>query len=83
MSFVDTHQLVHIEAPMGSETIVVQSDGRIKRIPFVNNQIDWKAFEEAVNKINKLRKANETDIHLECTTPDREGHNCCGSSETD
>ena len=40
---------------MGTETIVVHSDGKVERIPFANNQIDWKAFEEAVCKINKLK----------------------------
>lgn len=52
---MDTPLPVVIEAPMGTETIVVHSDGKVERIPITNNQIDWKAFEEAVLKINKLR----------------------------
>lgn len=63
MSFVDTLRTVAIEAPMGTETILVYTDGKVERIPFVNNQIDWKAFEEAILKINKLRKPNETNLH--------------------
>lgn len=55
MSSADTRPSVVIEAPMGTDTIVVHTDGKIERIPFTNNQIDWKAFEEAVCKINKLQ----------------------------
>ena len=55
MSSADTRPTVVIEAPMGSETVVVTTDGKIHRIPFIQNQIDWKAFEEAVKKINKLK----------------------------
>lgn len=55
MSSVDIPLSVVIEAPIGTGLSVVLSDGRVKRIPFINNQIDWKAFEEAVCKINKLK----------------------------
>lgn len=55
MSSVDTHPSVVIEAPIGTETIVVHTDGRVERIPIVNNKVDWEAFEEAVCKINKLK----------------------------
>ncbi|MGL5015453.1 MAG: hypothetical protein ACRC6V_14390 [Bacteroidales bacterium] len=57
MSSADTHPPVVIEAPIGTGVTVVHTDGKVERIPFVSHQIDWKAFEEAVLKINKLRKA--------------------------
>lgn len=57
MNSVDTHPPVVIEAPIGTGVTVVHTDGKVERIPFVGHQIDWKAFEEAVLKINKLRKA--------------------------
>ena len=55
MSSADTRPSVAIEAPMGTHQCLLHSDGRIERIPIVNNKIDWKAFEEAVCKINKLK----------------------------
>lgn len=55
----DTRPTVVIEAPMGTHKCLLHSDGRIERIPFINNQIDWKAFEEAVNKINKRKDATD------------------------
>ena len=57
MSSVDTRPSVVIEAPIGTGTTVITSDGKSIHIPFTNEGIDWKAFEEAINKINKLRKA--------------------------
>ena len=55
MSSVDTCLNVVIEAPIGTHQCLLHSDGRVERIPIVNNKIDWKAFEEAVCKINKLK----------------------------
>lgn len=46
---------VAIEAPIGTHTSLLLSSGEWVRRPHVNTEIDWKAFKEAVDKINKLK----------------------------
>lgn len=48
-----------LEAPMGTGTTVIETDGFIKHIPFSKEGIDWEAFEKLVSKINKLREKDE------------------------
>lgn len=56
MSSADTGPTVVIEAPMGTGTYTIDLDGKVKYIPFSNGGIDWKAFEKAIEKINKLKE---------------------------
>lgn len=46
-----------IEAPMGTHYYTIDTDGKVKRVPFKsNNQIDWVSFEKMVEKINNENK---------------------------
>ncbi len=46
-----------IEAPMGTSYYTIGTDGKVKRVPFKSHdQIDWKAFEKVLEKINNENK---------------------------